>query len=623
MKKKNVVPLVVLAALCAVVAGAIFLVPVLQEQRLNARARTLVSGMSVDEKLGQVLLMNFRFWGEDADGNSLPLEVCNDTVRDVIGKYHIGNVILFEENTADTEKAVRFVEALQQASASVGGLPLLIGIDQEGGMVTRLGQGTCLPGNMALGASGDAKNALLAGSVIGEELTAIGVNCDFAPVCDVNDNPKNPVINLRSFSSDPEVVGNMARALRQGLQDSGVISAAKHFPGHGNTAVDTHVGLAVVEKSRADWEAVEAKPFREMIESGQDMIMSAHIQYPQLDDTKYQSKLTGEELTLPATLSHTILTDILRGELGYDGVIVTDALDMKAIADNFGEAEACVMALSAGADLLCNPVSITGTEDVSKLDMLYETVHAALSDGRLSPERLEEAAFRVMRLKLKYGILDGKQDSRTVEEKVEHAVSVVGSPAHRQTERLLAEAAVTLYGDAPYVPMKPREGERVLFLVPYENKGFAARYAMDRLMREGKLPKVEADIFLYNEQTAVSAEAVTKIKQADYVVLVTVALADDLAEPEGWPLQTPKLLAQAVKEEGKESRCAVLSAGMPDDAVNFSGLPVYVVYGYQGMREKDSQTGMLTGKYGPNIPAGIDSIMGVFAPTGKLPVRVG
>ncbi|MEG0756473.1 MAG: glycoside hydrolase family 3 N-terminal domain-containing protein, partial [Oscillospiraceae bacterium] len=288
-----------------------------REQILNRKAQTLLDGMTTEEKIGQVLLMNFRSWGTDAEGNPLPLEECNDTIRGIIGTYHLGNIILFGENVRDTEKAVRLVDDFQQSANQ----PLLIGIDQEGGIVTRLGQGTCLPGNMALGASGKAKNARLAGRLMGEELSAIGVNCNFAPVCDVNDNLQNPVIHLRSFSSDPNTVATMATALREGLGEAGMISAAKHFPGHGNTSVDTHVGLAVVNRSRTEWDAVEAVPFRTMIKDGVEMIMSAHIQYPQLDATTYRSQLSGKEVILPATLSHKILTDILRGELGFDGVV--------------------------------------------------------------------------------------------------------------------------------------------------------------------------------------------------------------------------------------------------------------------------------------------------------------
>lgn len=607
-------------ACAAVIIAAAAVAPIVKERRLDAKAQEIVAGFSTEEKIGQVLLMNFRHWGMGADDKPLAMTECNDTVRELIGKYHLGNVILFGENVQTTEGAVRFTAALQAASLESGGIPLLIGIDQEGGIVTRLGQGTCLPGNMALGAAGKTEYARMAGDVIGAELAAIGVNCDFAPSCDVNDNPQNPVINLRSFSSDPAVVAKLAPALRDGLTNNKVAAAAKHFPGHGNTSVDTHVGLAVVDKSKDAWDAVEAVPFRAIIKDGVDMIMTAHIQYPQIDDTRYQSKLTGEELYLPATLSRKFLTDILRGEMGFKGVALTDAMDMQAIADNFGESEACIMALAAGADLLCNPTKIMSVEDETKLAELYADIGAALTDGRLPMERLDEAAGRVVRLKLKYGILEESQYQKPVEERVQNALRVVGSAEHRATERKLADAAITYRSEQPYVPMQLSENETVLFLVPYASRGFSAQYAVNRLTQEGKIPAVNLQTYIYEKDTAVSEELRAQILEADHVVIVSMTTSFSLGDPEDPEIKMPLLLAQTVKEGGKAADSAVISIGLPNDADSFPGLPLYLAYGYQAMTEADAKSGVITAKYGPNLPAAIDCLFGVFKPTGTLPV---
>lgn len=280
MRKKSKISIAAGAVCVLAIALAAVAAPTLKEPQIDRKAREMVAKFSTEQKIGQVLLMDFSYWSKGADDKPVALTECNDTIRKLIGDYHLGNVILFNENTQTTENAVRFVADLQAASLAGGGMPLLIGVDQEGGIVTRLGQGTCLPGNMALGAAGKPEYARMAGDVIGEELAAIGINCNFAPSCDINDNPQNPVIHLRSFSSDPALVAALAPALRQGLVDNGVIAAAKHFPGHGNTSVDTHVGLAVVDKSKKAWNTVEAVPFRAMIKGGADMIMTAHIQYP-------------------------------------------------------------------------------------------------------------------------------------------------------------------------------------------------------------------------------------------------------------------------------------------------------------------------------------------------------
>lgn len=617
MTKKHIIILGI-GFLCTATVAAFLLMPVFKEQQLKNRSAEIVAGLSTDEKIGQVMLMNFRFWGKDANDKPIALTECNDTVRELIQTYHLGNVLLFGENVQTTEGATRFVSDLQAASLAGGGAPLLICVDQEGGMVTRLGQGTCLPGNMALGASGKPENARQAGNVIGAELAAIGINCDFAPSCDVNNNPQNPVINLRSFSSQPTLVAKLAPSFRQGLHKNNVIAAAKHFPGHGNTANDTHIGLAVVDVSKEEWDTVEAVPFRAMVKAGTDMIMTAHIQFPQIDTTLYTSKKNGEELYLPATLSRTFLTDILRGELGFEGVVVTDAMDMQAIADHFGTSEASIMALAAGADLLCNPTSVTGPEDVQKLEELYADIHEALEDGRLTMERLNEAATRVVRLKLKYGIWD--KAPTPVEDAVQNALTVVGSPEHRAIERKLANEGVTYHSSLPYEPMQPAEGDSILFLVPYENKGFSAQYAMNRLIQEGKLPQVEVQTYIYGDDTEISADLTAQIKEATHVVLVSMTTSYSLNDPEDPEVKMPILLSQALLKSDRAASSAVISIGLPNDAESFPGLPLYLSYGYQGMNKDDAATGVITHKYGPNLPAAIDCLMGAFKPTGTLPV---
>ncbi len=580
----------------------------------KSEIKEMVSAMSVEEKIGQVLLMNFRSWGKDKDGNPIPLEECNETVKEIIAKYHLANIIVFGENTKNTEKTVRFIDDLQQASINSGGMPLLIGIDQEGGIVTRLGQGTCLPGNMAIGASGKTENAYLTGKVIGEELAAIGVNCDFAPVCDVNDNPDNPVIHLRSFSNKAEVVKDMAISMRKGLSENDIISSAKHFPGHGNTAVDTHVGLAVVEKTKEEWLNLEAVPFKAMIADGVDMIMTAHVQFPNLDDTKYCSKLSGKDVYLPATLSHKILTEILRGELGFQGVIVTDAMDMKAITDNYGEQEACVMALNAGADLLCNPTAITSEAEIENLDKVYDEIKKSLTDGHLTMQRLDEAVERILMMKQKYGLLEVQSTSSTVDEKVTSALAVVGSSQHRETERQLANDAITLYSTDEYTPFTVKENEKILFAVPYANKANSAIYAINRLIREKSIPNVNVETFLYDKQEEISPDLASQIDSADHIIIVSQLGASDLNNPDAVANVMPPLIADAVEAAGKNDKCAVISIGIPNDVTRFAKLPVYAAYGYQGMGEEDAKTGTLTEKYGPNLPAAVDSIMGVFSP---------
>lgn len=284
---------------------------------------------------------DFRNW--EVNGEEVSVTELNDDIQQILADYSFGGVILFAENVVETEQTAKLVHQFQSTMVENDHIPLLVGIDQEGGIVNRLGSGTQLPGNMALGATADPDNANLAGQIIGSELEALGINVNFAPSVDVNNNPKNPVIGLRSFSSDPDLVSEFGLSYMDGIRQYNVATAAKHFPGHGDTEVDSHYGLPVVDKSLDELEANELIPFRATVENNVDMLMTAHIQFPQLESESKVSQEDGSDILLPSTLSPAILTDLLREEMGYEGIVITDALNMDAIANNFGEVETAIL----------------------------------------------------------------------------------------------------------------------------------------------------------------------------------------------------------------------------------------------------------------------------------------
>lgn len=313
-----------------------FITPVSSVQAQSNISR-IMETMSVKEKVTQTIMPDFRNWKEGEE--EIGVTHLNEEITSILSEYRFGGVILFAENVVNTTQTADLVKQFQTTMVESQGVPLLLTIDQEGGIVNRLGTGTSLPGNMALAATQSVDNAKAAGDIIGKELSSLGINVNFAPVMDVNNNPNNSVIGLRSFSSNPDIVSKMGKAYIEGIQQYPVATAAKHFPGHGDTDVDTHYGLSVVDKSREDLDKTEFPPFKVAIEAGVDMLMTAHIQYPQLETTLYKSKLDGSEMTLPATLSPAILTGIVREEWKYDGIIVTDAMNMQAISDHFGESD--------------------------------------------------------------------------------------------------------------------------------------------------------------------------------------------------------------------------------------------------------------------------------------------
>ncbi|XVQ12296.1 glycoside hydrolase family 3 protein [Spirillospora sp. CA-255316] len=370
-----------------------------------------VADMTLEEKVGQLFVPTFT-GAADA--------------RAMIRRYRVGGLIYFPANFAGGPAATaRLSNSLQRASE----LPLLLSVDEEQGLVSRAPFLTRFPGNMALGATRRPQDAQAAARITGTELRAIGINQDYAPVADVNVNPANPVIGVRSFGSDPALVSQMLTAAIGGYQSAGVAATAKHFPGHGDTATDSHTGLPVIGHSRADWERVDAPPFQAAVRARVDAIMSAHIVVPGLDRS-------GD----PATLSKTVLTGLLRQRLGHQGVIVTDSLQMEGARRKYGDGAVAVRAVNAGADQLLMP---------PRLATSYRAVLRAARDGTIPRARIDDAVTRILRLKEARGLFRGT----TVDPA--RADAVVGAAAHRAAARQIAEHAVTLVrNDSGLLPLK-------------------------------------------------------------------------------------------------------------------------------------------------------------------------
>lgn len=270
--------------------------------------KKLISKMTLEEKIGQMFQVGFK-----------GTKVTSD-IKEMIEDYYVGGIIYFRRNIESLQQVSGLSNELQILSASKRpGLPLMISTDQEGGMVSRLVGGTHFPGNMILGATRNVRLAKRDGQAIARQLKAVGINMDFAPVLDVNNNPLNLVIGARSFGGDPLLVANLGIAFIKGMQAEGVITCAKHFPGHGDTAIDSHLGLPVIKHGKEHLEKVELYPFKQAIKVGVDSIMTAHIYFPALEPRK----------GVPATLSYNVLTGLLRRELGFAGLIISDCMEMK------------------------------------------------------------------------------------------------------------------------------------------------------------------------------------------------------------------------------------------------------------------------------------------------------
>lgn len=421
---------VALAALVtvAVAPSAAALTPGHRAQGVHSpRVETLLAAMTLEEKVGQLFVS--RIYGDEANETNASqvrrnrAEVGVANAAELIARYRVGGVIYFRwaGNLESVRRTAQLSNGIQsEAMKRPRGVPLLISTDQEGGVITRLPYpATTFAGNMALGATRRTDLARGVGRVIGRELAAVGINQALAPVADVNVNPANPVIGVRSFGSSAAMVADMTAAQVRGLQeDAGVAATPKHFPGHGDTDTDSHTGLPIIDVSRATWETHHRPPFSAAIAAGTEVIMTAHVAVPALDPS-------GR----PATLSRPILTGVLRDEMGFDGVIMTDSLGMAAVKRLYGNERTPVMALQAGADMLLNPPS---------LPVAYRAVMQAIADGKLTVSRIDESVRRILRMKERLGLLDSWHVD------VARAGSIVGAASHRQLERQVALASVTL-----------------------------------------------------------------------------------------------------------------------------------------------------------------------------------
>lgn len=535
----------------------------------------LMSYMTVSEQVGQMLMPDIRQW------NGRVTTTVNEGLKRSIHDQDLGGLILFDKNIVDVKQVTTLTHDLQMEA---GDIPLFLGIDQEGGVVKRIPGGTNLPGQMALGAAGDTALAEAAGRLTGEELKALGLQVNFAPVLDINSNPDNPIIGMRSFGSDPDLVTRLGIAEIQGLRQSGVMAAVKHFPGHGDTVVDSHLGMPVLSHDRERLDAVELKPFRAAIDHGVEMIMTAHIAFPAVDNDHVTSLKDGSSVPIPATLSKRVLTGLLRGELGYKGVIISDAFTMNAIAEHFGENQAVERAVSAGVDIILMPQDPAAA---------HQTLVNAVKSGAIPIETIHASVKRILELKAKYGLFDR---SESLTHKLAALNDVIGSEKHRSVEREIAERAVTLLaGRDGAHPDLIRQGDRVAIVAADEEQAKQLERQLNQAANSLSLKTVIAVA-----GQGKTNEALRAVEQADYVILASYQFRN-VASQFNWA--DDQTLINEMNKRNK--RYALLSLGNPYEMIYLqnihSGIAVY-------------------GKQEPNTAAGIKVLLGQLKAEGVLPV---
>ena len=536
------------------------------EELLHERILEIMASLSIEEKLGQLFIVGF-------PGKTVP-----NSLRNTVKEKRFGNFIYFGENVEKNLGVAAMSNQIQDLVLDEVGIPAFIAMDHEGGMVVRFTENaTHFIGNMGLAATGNALNAYNVGKYSGMELRHYGVNLNFAPVMDVNNNPQNPVIGVRSFSDDPEVVSSYGINLIKGYSEANVLTTAKHFPGHGDTVVDSHYGLPKINHNKERLYEIELAPFIDAINAGVDSIMSAHIIFSAFDNE------------LPATLSYKVLTELLREELGFGGLIITDEMRMQAIRDNFGVAEAGIMALKAGADMLLYAESTSTSVEA------YNGVLNAIKAGEISEARIDESVYRVIKTKIKYGLFEDNQAKLNLDSEKFNE--------HYEFNRNLVESSITL-----------AKGN-----VDWFNKEKSTLLISTKATRHPLLPgysiNTDANSFANVGSKYLDDEGATNVRS--YVIGTSLKSSDinnikNIAKNYEQVViaveNVTSTQANLINELGKEvDNLVVVALRNPYDYLVYENINNYIcTYGY----------------FSDAVFSVFDLLLGKFEATGKLPVKV-
>ncbi|WP_229683092.1 glycoside hydrolase family 3 protein [Virgibacillus oceani] len=528
--------------------------------------------MTLEEKIGQLFVIHM--YGKtptdpDYEDTNISMNRGAKNFKEAIENYHVGGIIYFNwtDNIGtpiDTAQVNALSNGLQEIAMNQRmPIPLFISTDQEGGIVQRItSPGTVFPGNMALGATRSTEYAAQSAAILGKELSSLGINMNFAPVADVNVNPENPVIGVRSFSEDPELVSDLTVAQVQAYEDQNVIPTAKHFPGHGDTNVDSHYGLPIINHDLETLHNIDLKPFKAAIDNGIDAIMTAHIVVPALDDSG-----------LPATLSKPILQGLLREEMGFEGLIVTDSLGMSG-ANVVEPDRVAIEAFKAGNDILLNPPDVA---------LAYNSMLDAVQSGEISEERVDESVYRILKAKMEKGLFG---NSYTDPSEIEN----IGTEDNLAKAAEIADKSITLVkNENSLLPLK--NNKSVFVTGPSAGD---PDYLSDLLEDKG----YDSSVYATNTSPTASqiAEATERAANADTIIVTSYTANTNSAQ---------QRLVDSIKQTGKP--VIVTAMRNPYDIMVFPDVNAYLAtYGNRDV----------------SVEALARVLSGEVNPEGKLPVTI-
>ncbi|NOX37772.1 MAG: serine hydrolase [Calditrichaeota bacterium] len=528
--------------------------------------RTLAT-MTLEEKVGQMMVVTYKplFYNEHDPQFQRLIRLVKD--------YHIGSISIYK---GAPYAVARYIQRLQAAAD----IPLIVMADTEWGIEMRVEEATTFLPNMAIGATRSETYAYEMGKITAEEARAIGIHVGFAPVMDVNNNPDNIIINTRSYGEDPQLVARLGQAFIRGMQENGVFATAKHFPGHGDTDVDSHLGLPVIRVSKERLEQVELVPFQAAVDAGVKFVMTAHITYSGIPEMQGR----------PATLDPYFIQKVLREKMGFQGLVITDAMGMGGIVNNYWSGEAAVMAINAGADFLLDPPNF---------EVTYQFVLDAVREGRIPMARIDESVRRILRAKQELGLTHGPQLDIARLEKV------MANPEHLRKAEEIANAAMTLLRDEPgIIPLKADRLDSVLVVTITDREwGYIYQRNLEREVQR-RIPVVRSALI----DTRTSQEELRRIlAKADSAQVIIAGIFVTWGSYKG-SVTLPDTTVSLINELFRiDKPIAVVSFGSPYIIRQIPDVPTYLCAYHSGELA---------------IRAGVRAIFGEIPVRGKLPVSI-
>ena len=597
-----------------------------------------LNAMSIREKLLQRLIIDFRYFCPDNTPEQAcrtPVTKISPDIEYILSQNPVGGVVLFAENIENPAQTLRLTQGLKSILKTGQHPALMIAIDQEGGKVARTNRAwsTTFAGNAALAAAPEDLQPTLAfdvGKVIGRELNALGINVNFAPVVDVNSNPNNPVINARSFSDKPTKVSELANFMIQGMQVAGIAPTLKHFPGHGDTGTDSHFGLPSVDHNHLFALKHDIAPYQQIFKQRDThdlMVMTAHIQYPAFDPSTLTA-LDGQKVIKPATLSRVIVTDLLRGALGFEGVTISDAMDMRAISKLLAPHDAVAAAMRAGVDMILMPLELRNRHASRKLTALLNDLEKRVHAGEISLRTLDKSVARILKFKQLYRM--GAAERLPID--------LIGGREHKTVERRLANHSVSevLY---PKEPILKGQFKSVTVIMPTRKLADAFMATYQRQAGE-RAKGVRLKTY---EITQLTPDVIKTIStQSDLIIAGNVTPADSpvnhsgMADLEDMIGSVPKRDSQILTNAGKTTaimrkmlrtakiagkKTAFISFRYPSDIRTMLTPPraidaAYAVYSFNVYMRPNLGLGS------PSLDALMAILLGDSHAVGQLPVAV-